>query len=80
MRGVQGARDPAGRTIKSNTGINGALENYESANMTYDAFGFLDDAALFSFFDVADLFCFQIQPQRYSVVIYYSFYFSYLRS
>ncbi len=48
------ARDPAGRTIKSNTGTNGALEDYESANMTYDAFGFLTEAALFSFFDVDD--------------------------
>lgn len=48
------ARDPAGRTIKSNTGTAGALENYESANMTRDAFGFSTDVQLFDFFDVDD--------------------------
>lgn len=47
-------RDPATRVIKSNTGISGALQNYNSANMTHDAFGFSTDTTLFDFFDVDD--------------------------
>ena len=46
------SRDPAGRSIKSNTGANGALEVFNSANMTRNALGFSTDAELFAFFGV----------------------------
>ncbi|MFT5709764.1 MAG: type IV pilus assembly protein PilY1 [Halioglobus sp.] len=47
------ARGPGTRVIKSNTGTNGALESYDSVNMTRDAFGFSTDTALFDFFGVS---------------------------
>lgn len=47
-------RDPATRTIYSNTGTAGALQPFNSANMTYTAFGFDDAAQLFTFFGVPD--------------------------
>ncbi len=52
--GLLAVRDPATRTIRSNTGTSGALEIFGSANMTYDAFGLSTDAQLFSLFGVAD--------------------------
>jgi len=48
------ARDLSGRVIKSNTGSLGALEDFNSTNMTSDAFGFSTDSELFDFFDVGD--------------------------
>ena len=50
--GLLAARNPATRTIKSNTGLLGALETFNSTNLTYDAFGFATNGELFSFFDV----------------------------
>lgn len=47
-------RDPATRTIYSNTGTAGALRAFNSANMTYSAFGFDNAAQLFSYFGVSD--------------------------
>ncbi|MEH6592789.1 MAG: hypothetical protein V7746_21155 [Halioglobus sp.] len=48
------ARDPATRTIKSNTGTNGRLETFDAANIDPEAFGYTagDTASLFSFFGV----------------------------
>ncbi len=46
------ARDLSGRTIYSNTGTAGALEAFNSGNMTRDAFGFSTDSELFAFFGV----------------------------
>ncbi|MCR9106134.1 MAG: PilC/PilY family type IV pilus protein [Gammaproteobacteria bacterium] len=50
--GLLAARDPATRTLYTNTGSSGALEAFTSANMTRDAFGFATDADLFNFFGV----------------------------
>lgn len=52
--GVLAARDPATRTIYSNTGSGGVLQPYGVATMTRDAFGFEVDADLFSFFGVSN--------------------------
>jgi type IV pilus assembly protein PilY1 len=46
------ARNPATRTIKTNSGNAGALEDFSSTNLTYDAFGLANIAELFAFFDV----------------------------
>ena len=47
------ARNPATRTIYSNTGNNQALQAYGSSNMTAAAFGLGSDAALYTFFGVS---------------------------
>ncbi|MGB5441903.1 MAG: hypothetical protein WBN57_04675, partial [Gammaproteobacteria bacterium] len=52
--GLLAARDPATRSIKTNTGLLGALETFNSTNLSYDAFGFSTTGELFSLFDVAD--------------------------
>lgn len=48
------AKDPATRTIKTNTGSGGALEDFVSASITHSALGLADDAALFNYFGVAN--------------------------
>ncbi|MEH6581543.1 MAG: hypothetical protein V7754_06370 [Halioglobus sp.] len=50
------ARDPVTRTIKSNTGTNGALEAFDTSNIDPEAFGYTagDTASLFNFFGVAN--------------------------
>ena len=58
--GLLAARDPATRSIKTNSGTNGALEDFSSANLDAQAFGFdVTDpndptTALFDFFGVND--------------------------
>lgn len=47
------ARDPATRTLYSNTGNDEALQPYGPENMTAEAFGYEDDAALYALFGVA---------------------------
>ncbi|WP_167854828.1 pilus assembly protein [Mangrovimicrobium sediminis] len=46
------ARDPASRTILTNTGTGGALETFSAANLSADAVGAADDAGLYSYFGV----------------------------
>lgn len=46
---------PSSRNIYTNTGSNGALEAFNSTNLTSDAFGFSSDTELFSYFGVSDL-------------------------
>ena len=48
------AKDPATRTIKTNTGSAGSLQDFVPANITYSALGVADDAALFNYFGVAN--------------------------
>jgi type IV pilus assembly protein PilY1 len=52
--GLLAARDPGTRTIYINTGSGGALENFESANVTAAALGVANDQELFDAFGVAD--------------------------
>ncbi len=52
--GLLAARDPATRVIKSNTDTAGALQDFNSTNLNYAAFGFADAAQLFTFFGVTD--------------------------
>lgn len=47
------ARNPATRTLFSNTGTNDALQAYDSNNMTPAAFGLTNDQLLYAFFGVA---------------------------
>lgn len=44
------ARNPATRSIYSNTGTNGALEAFNGTNFTYDALGLGSEMALFNLF------------------------------
>ena len=50
--GLLALRDPATRSIKTNTGTAGALQDFNSTNLDYSAFGFSDAAQLFSYFGV----------------------------
>jgi type IV pilus assembly protein PilY1 len=54
------ARNPATRTIKTNSGNAGALEDFSSANLTRDVFGFATDTELFNLFGVPN----QVQLDR----------------
>lgn len=58
VRGGVGAllkeRDPATRTLLTNTGPSESLLPFNAANMTAGALGFASDAELFTFFGVAD--------------------------
>jgi type IV pilus assembly protein PilY1 len=47
-------RDPATRNIYSNTGTAGALQAFNSTNMTYTAFGLNDQTQVFTAFSVPD--------------------------
>ena len=51
--GLLAARDPATRTIKTNTGNAGALQDFNKSNLTYDAFGLANKAELLAFFGVS---------------------------
>lgn len=46
-------RDPDDREIWTNSGTSGALESFESGNVTAEKFGFADEAALLAAFGVA---------------------------
>lgn len=48
------ARDPATRSVYSNTGTSGALQTLNSVNINAAAFGFATDAELFQFFGLDD--------------------------
>lgn len=50
--GLLANRDPATRTIYSNTGNSGALELFNDSNVVPDAFGFPDNATLWGHFGV----------------------------
>ncbi len=45
------ARDPDGRVIKTNTGTNGALQDFNITNINRDAYSLTTDAQLHSLFD-----------------------------
>tara|TARA_R110002049_G_scaffold264278_1_gene440414 strand:- start:310 stop:4071 length:3762 start_codon:yes stop_codon:yes gene_type:complete len=49
------ARDPATRNILTNTGANGALEEFNSSNLTPAAYGLASNAELWSLFGVDNL-------------------------
>ena len=53
--GLLAARDPATRNILTNTGPNGELEAFNSANLTPDAFGLTTDDELWGRFSVESL-------------------------
>ncbi len=46
------ARDPDTRVIKTNTGSNGALQDFNTTNLNRTAYGVADDSALHTLFDV----------------------------
>lgn len=52
--GLLAARDPATRTLYSNTGANSALEVFNNTHFTADALGLATDAQLFSLLGASD--------------------------
>lgn len=52
--GLLAARDPDARVLKTNTGSNGALENFTTENLTRSAYGLDSDDALHELFQVDD--------------------------